>query len=113
MVQDGTGDGDAVSDVLVSEGDDEHFVYSREKDLSESIVGVIILVEECGCGVKSIVKFGVLGASGVGWDDGYRSGVDGHYESGGIQGVVNGVWHSQLGKAEGATTKAGLDRGGF
>ena len=39
--------------------------------------------------VKSIVKFGDLGASGVGWDDWYRAGVDGHDEGGGRQGVVN------------------------
>ena len=49
-----------------------------EKNLSKSLVGVIVLVEECGGGVKCIAKFGDLGASVVGWDDGYISGVDGH-----------------------------------
>ena len=58
------------------EGADEHFVYSRDKNLSDSLVGAIVLVEECGGGVKSIAKFGDLGASGVGWDDGYIAGVD-------------------------------------
>ena len=81
---------EAVSDVLVSEGADEHFVYSKEKNLLESLVGAIILAEECGGGVESIVKFGDLRASGVGWDDGYRAGVDGNNEGGGRQGVVNG-----------------------
>ena len=56
----------------------------------ESLVGAIILVEECGGGVESIAKFGDLGASGVGWDDGNRAGVEGHDEGGGKQGVVNG-----------------------
>ena len=55
----------------MSEEADEHFVYSREKNLSESLVGAILLVEKCGGGVESIAKFGGLGASGVGWDDGY------------------------------------------
>ena len=64
----------------MSEGADEHFVYSGEKNLSESLVGAIVLVEECGDGVKSIAKFGDLGASEVGWDDGNRSGDDGHNE---------------------------------
>ena len=45
MVQDGTGGGEAVSDVLVLEGEDEHFVYSRDKNLSESLVGAIVLVK--------------------------------------------------------------------
>ena len=83
MVQDGTGGGEAKSDVLVSEGADKYFVNSREKNLSESLVSAIILIEECGGGVKSIDKFGDFGASGVGWDDGYRAGVDGHYEGDG------------------------------
>ena len=69
---------------------DEHFLYSREKNFSESLVGAIVIVEECGGGVESIEKFGNLGASGVDWDDGYRAGVDGHDEGGGRQGVVNG-----------------------
>ena len=83
MVQDSTVGCEAVYDVLVLEGADEHFVYSGEKDLLESLVGAIILVEECGGGVESIAKFGDLGASGVGWDDGYRAGVDGHDEGDG------------------------------
>ena len=58
--------------------------------MSESLVGAIVIVEECGGGVKSIAKFGDLDASGVGWDDVYRAGVDGHNEGGGRQGVVNG-----------------------
>ena len=48
MVQDSTGDCEAVSNVLVLEGADEHFVYSRDKNLSESLFGAIVLVEECG-----------------------------------------------------------------
>ena len=51
--------------------------------MSESLVGAIVLVEECGDGVKSIAKFGDLGASGVGWYDGLRSRVDGHDEGDG------------------------------
>ena len=78
VVQDGMGGGEAVSDIIVSEGADEHFVSSGEKNCLESLVGAIVLVEECGGGVKSIAKFGDLGAIGVGWDDGYRAGVDGH-----------------------------------
>ena len=46
--------------------------------MPESLAGAIVLVEECGGGVKSIAKFGDLAASGVGLNDGYRSGVDGH-----------------------------------
>ena len=49
-----------------------------------------VLVEECGSGVQSISKFGGLGASGVGRDDGYRSGVDGHDEGDGRKSVVDG-----------------------
>ena len=45
-------------------------------------VGAVVLVEECGGGVERIAKFGDLGASGVGWDDGYRAGVDGHNKRG-------------------------------
>ena len=67
----------------MSNGADENFVDSREKNLSERLVGAILPVEECGGGVKSIAKFGDLGASGVGWDDGYRAGVDGHDEGDG------------------------------
>ena len=83
MVQDGTGGCEAISDVLLSKGADEHFVYSGEKNLSKSLVGAIILVEECEGGVKSIAKFGDLGTIGVGWDDGYRARVDGNDERGG------------------------------
>ena len=54
---------EAISDVIVSEGADEHFVYSRENILSDSLVGAIVRVEECGCGVKSMAKFVDLGAS--------------------------------------------------
>ena len=89
MVQYSTGGYDTVSDVLVSEGADEHFVYSREENMSESLVGAIVLVEGCGGGVERIAKFGDLGASGVGWYYGYISGVEGHNESDGRQGVVN------------------------
>ena len=70
MVQDSTGGCEAVSNLLVSEVADENFVYSREKNLSESLVGAIVFVEECGGGVEIIAKFGDLVVSGVGWDDG-------------------------------------------
>ena len=90
MFQESTGGCEAIFDVLVSEGADEHFVYSREKNLSKSLVGAIVLVEECGGGVEGIEKFCDLGASGVGWDDGYRAGFDRQDEGGGLQGVVNG-----------------------
>ena len=90
MVQDSTGGCEAVYNVLVSEGEDEHFVYSREKNLSESLVSSIVLVEECGGGVEIIAKFGDLGASGVGSDDEYRAGVDGNDGGDGRQGVLNG-----------------------
>ena len=83
MVQDSTGGCEDISNVLVSEVADENFVYSREKNLSKSLVSAIVLVEECGGGVESIEKFGNLGASGVDWDDGYRAGVDGHDEGDG------------------------------
>ena len=66
------------------------FFYSGEKNLSESLVGAIVLVEECQSGAKSIAQFGDLCASGVGWYYGYRAGVDGHGEGGRRQGVVNG-----------------------
>ena len=46
VIQDGAGGGDALSAVLVLEGAYEHFVHSREKNLSESLVGAIVLVEE-------------------------------------------------------------------
>ena len=38
----------------MSEKADEYCVYSREKDLSKSLVGAIVLIEECGGGVESI-----------------------------------------------------------
>ena len=66
MVQDCTGGCEAVSGVLVSERADEHFVDGGKKNLPKSLVGAVVLVEECGGGVKSIAKFGGLGASGVG-----------------------------------------------
>ena len=90
VVQDGAGGGESVSDILVSEGADEHFVNSREKNLSESLVGAIVLVEEYGGGVESIEKFSDLGSSGVGRDYGFRAGVDRHNEGDGIQSVVDG-----------------------
>ena len=83
MVQDSTGGCESVSDVLVSKGVDEHFVDGGENNLSKSLVGAIVLVEEGGGGVENITKFGDLGASGVGWDDGYRAGVDSHDEGDG------------------------------
>ena len=66
VVQDSTGGCGAISDILVSEGADEHFVYNREKYLSKILVGAIVLIEESGGGVESIAKFGDLGVSGVG-----------------------------------------------
>ena len=90
MIHDGTGGGEAVSDVLVSEVSDEYFVNSREQNFSESLFGAIVLVEDYGGGVKSIAKFGELGASVIGWDDGYRAGVGGHDECDGRNGVVDG-----------------------
>ena len=57
MIQDGKGGVEAVSYVLVSEGADENFVNSTEKNLLESLVGAIVLVEDCGGVVKSIAKF--------------------------------------------------------
>ena len=51
VIQDGTGGGRSVSEVLVSEGADENFVNSRENYLSDRLVGAIVLVEECGGGV--------------------------------------------------------------
>ena len=80
VIHDDAGGSEAVSDLLVLEGADENFVNGREKNLSESLVSAIVIVEECGGGVERIRKFGDLGASGVGRDDGFRSGVDRHYE---------------------------------
>ena len=91
MVQYSTGGFEAVSDVLVSEGANEHFFYSGEKIFSESLVGMIVLIEECRGGVESIEKFGDSGTSGVGWDDVNRAGVYGDNEGDGRQGVVNGA----------------------
>ena len=83
MVHYCTGCCEAVSALIVSERADEHYVDGGKKNLSKSLVSAVVLVEECGGGVESIAKFGDLGASGVFWDDGYRAGVDGHYERGG------------------------------
>ena len=52
-------------------------------NLSESLVGAIVLVEECRCSVKCVANFGDLGVSGVGWDDGHRAGVDRNDKGGG------------------------------
>ena len=82
MIQDGMGRCEAVSDILVLERGYEHFVDSGKKKLSKSLVGAVVLVEECGRGVESIAKFGDLDASGVGWDVGLRAGVDEHDKSG-------------------------------
>ena len=68
MVQDVTGICEAVSDVLVLERAYENFFDGGKKNLSKSLVGAVVLVEECGRCVESIAKFGDLGASGVGWD---------------------------------------------
>ena len=46
--------------------------------MSKSLVGAVVLVEECGGGVEIIAKFGDFGASGVGWDNGYIAWVDGY-----------------------------------
>ena len=62
----------------MSERTYEHFVDGCKKNFSKSLVGAVVLVEECGRCVESIAKFGDLGASGVGWDAGCRAGVDGH-----------------------------------
>ena len=66
MVQYGTGICEAVFDVLVSERAYEHFVDGGKNNFSKSLVGAVVLVEQCGRGVKSIAKFGDLVASGVG-----------------------------------------------
>ena len=82
MFQDGTVSCEALSDVLVSERVYENFVDGGKKNLLKSLVGAVVLVEECCGGVESIAKFGDLGASGVGWDVRCRAGVDGHDKSG-------------------------------
>ena len=82
MVQDGTSSCVAVSKVLLLERTYEHFVDSGKKNLSKSLVGAVVLVEECSRGVESISKFGDLGDSGFGWDVGCRARVDGHDKSG-------------------------------
>ena len=83
VIQDGMGGGEAVSDVLVSEGAGEHFVDGGEQNLSESLLGEIVLIEECRGGVESIAKLGDLGVSGVSWNDGFRARVDRHDEGDG------------------------------
>ena len=60
----------------------EHFVDSVKKNLSKSLVGAVVLIEEYVRSIESITKFGDLGASGVGWDVGCRARVDGHDKSG-------------------------------
>ena len=67
MVHYGTGSCEAVSGELVSEREYENFVDGGKKNLSKSLVSAVVLVEECGRGVESIVKVCDLGASGVGW----------------------------------------------
>ena len=54
MVQDGTGRCEAISDVLVSEIGYENFVDGGKKNLSKSLFGAVVLIEECGRSVKSI-----------------------------------------------------------
>ena len=76
MFQYGMGICEAVSDVSVSERAYEHFVDGDKKNLPKSLVGAVVLVEECGGGVESIAKFGDLGASGVHWGVGCRARVD-------------------------------------
>ena len=70
MVQDITGRCDAVSNILVLERAYVHLVHGGQKNLSQSLVGAVVLVEECGRSVESIAKFGDLGSSGVGLDVG-------------------------------------------
>ena len=91
LIQDGAVGGEAVSNVLVSEGANEHFVISREKNLSESLVGAIIFVEESGGVFERIAKLGDLCASGVGQDDGFRAGIDRH-DGGDVQQIVVDCW---------------------
>ena len=70
MVQDGAGGCEAVSNVLVLERVYVHFVDGGQKNLSQSLVGAVVLFEECSRGVERIAKFGDLGARAVGWDVG-------------------------------------------
>ena len=58
--------------------------------MSESLVGSIVLVKECGGSVEIIAKFGDFGASAVGQDDGFRAGVDRHDEGDERKSVVDG-----------------------
>ena len=78
MVQYCTDDCEAISDVLVSEGEHEYFVNGGKKNFSESLVGTIVLVEESGGSVEIIAKFGDFDVSAVSWDNRYRAGVYGH-----------------------------------
>ena len=61
MIQDGTGGGEAVVDLLVLEGADEHFVNSREKHFSEKRVGAIVLVESLFDRVKNCGDYAAAG----------------------------------------------------
>ena len=70
MVKDSTGRCEDVSDVLVSERAYVQFVDGGQNNLSQSLVGAVVLFEECGRCVESIAKFGDLGARGVDWDVG-------------------------------------------
>ena len=81
MVQYGTGGFEAVSDVIFPERAYEHFVDGRKNNLSKSLFGAVVLVEEGDGSDESIANFGDLGASGVGWDNAYRSGVYWHKKS--------------------------------
>ena len=82
MVQNGTGSCKAISGVLVLGIAYENFVNSGKKNLTKSLVGAVVLVEECGGGVERIAKFSDLGTSVVGWDVGCRAGVDWHEKIG-------------------------------
>ena len=64
MVQDGAGGCESVSNVVVLERAYENFVDGGKKNLSKSVVGAVLLVEECGGSVESIPKLGDLGARG-------------------------------------------------
>ena len=45
MIQDGTGECEAVSDILVLERAYEHFVDGGKKNLLKSLVGAVVIVE--------------------------------------------------------------------